>query len=732
MSAVTASEDIVGRLAAQSDTLGRLAKDEGAFASVFAAFDSRDPAAFRWVLERQDLLPHCEVICEWVRVKLGVLRCAELCGGPQAEGDLPDVRAFAHAITRLAAQEAPLRRLIDAVGCGDAEAYRAVVAELELERYCPLICRWIYSVIYERVCEAVCTPTRVFLPDPAADVRAAARVLARVADKERLFDAIGRAAVSLDDEPLRAVLGENGVLEDCQIFCRLVCVWRGAWVCRALCERPSPILRGVHAVEEARAFALAAGALASQPRALGDLTGAVETRNPKAFEAVVGRFGLEPYCEQVCAWVSHLVCAEFCYRVCRPLALNPWFTTVGYFDIVSDIDPATGLTNKGLSDPGLYYGGGPNFAFYGPLQLGGFCPSFSPTSPGVAMQYRFQYDAGAGPQPITYQVAQVLLGTRLIEWPINVGGVASAATAPTFQSVTLIAAPAPADPVPPAAGAAWYGPTTAYVSPDPVEGWIVVDPNAVGGGFQTLLGFNSLDVVAGGAPAPGVPAGTAVPAAAQRTGSDLAITFEATRVGVATVDYSNTLSRIHINNWSEVNEIYFPQFQSPTGCCTPITDTLGVQATFDHEQMAAGAWSLGFSSCSNSAPPVIGLSTSLAAAITASQTTITVSAGATPPTPFNATIAAGETVTVTAVAGPTWTVTRGAAPAAAAAGAVVWAASPTLAFTGRGGAGTIEEDTSAWLLCSYSATLTTRPGLTTGMIDYQGTPNLLTFCICGH
>jgi hypothetical protein len=732
MSAVTASEDIVGRLAAQSDTLGRLAKDAGGFAAVFAAFESRDPAAFRWVLERQALLPQCEVICEWVRIKLGVLRCGELCGWAPAEADLPDVRAFAHAITRLAAHEAPLRRLIDAVACGDAEAYRAVIGDLQLERYCHLICRWIYSVIYERVCEAVCSPGPVFLPDPAADVRAAARVLARIADKERLFDAIGRAAVSLDDEPLRAILGENGVLEDCQVFCRLVCVWRGAWVCRALCERPTPILRGVHAVEEARAFALAAGALASQPRGLGDLVSAIAGRDAKAFGAVAGRLGLYPYCEQVCAWVSGLVCSEFCYRVCRPLALNPWFTTVGYFDIVSDIDPATGLTNKGLSEPTLAYNGGPNFAFYGALQFGGFCPSFSPTAPGVAMQYRFLYDAGSGPTPITGDlVSPVLLGTRLIEWPINLGGVASAATAPVFQSVNLYPAPAPADPVPPAAGAPWFGPGTAYISPD-ANGWITVDPNAIGGGFQTLLCFNSPAVVAGGDPAPGVLAGTAVPAAAKRLGSDLAITFEATRVGVATVDYSNTLNRIHINNWSEVNEINFLQFGGPAGCCTPINDSLDVQVTFDHEQLAAGAWSLGFSSCSSSAPPVIGLSASLAAAITASQTTITVAVGETPPTPFQATIAAGETVTVTAVAGTTWTVTRGAAPSAAPAGAVVWAASPTLAFTGRGGAGTIAEDTSAWTLCSYTATLFTRPGLTTGSVDDPGTPNARTFCICGH
>ena len=80
MSGVSLHEDAVGRLAAQSETIGRLAQDSGGFAAVVAAFDAKDPAAFRWVLQRLDLLSHCELICEWVRIKMCVLRCLEICG----------------------------------------------------------------------------------------------------------------------------------------------------------------------------------------------------------------------------------------------------------------------------------------------------------------------------------------------------------------------------------------------------------------------------------------------------------------------------------------------------------------------------------------------------------------------------------------------------------------------------------------------------------------------------
>ena len=125
-------------------------------------------------------------------------------------------------------------------------------------------------------------------------------------------------------------------------------------------------------------------------------------------------------------------------------------------------------------------------------------------------------------------------------------------------------------------GAAWFAPSAHYIAVDP-NGWVKVDPNAIGGGFQTLLGFDTTQalVAPGGDPNPGVPAGTAVPGAAQRAGKDLAIIFEATRVTTlppgTTPDFTNGLDKIHINNWTEVNELNFVEFV--TGCCTPIDDT---------------------------------------------------------------------------------------------------------------------------------------------------------------
>ena len=98
MSNTNLYQDGVNRLGAQADSMGQLAKDAGAFAAVVAAFESRDANAFRWVLNRLELIPRCELICHWVETKLGVLRCLRVCGPPRGTAETPDLLQFARAM----------------------------------------------------------------------------------------------------------------------------------------------------------------------------------------------------------------------------------------------------------------------------------------------------------------------------------------------------------------------------------------------------------------------------------------------------------------------------------------------------------------------------------------------------------------------------------------------------------------------------------------------------------
>src|SRR5262249_42015544 len=156
---------------------------------------------------------------------------------------------------------------------------------------------------------------------------------------------------------------------------------------------------------------------------------------------------------------------------------------------------------------------------------------------------------------------------------------------------------------PPVVGSPWYGPSTHHIKPDP-DGWVLVDADAVGGGFQNLIGFASDQAVPRGLPLSGPPAaGGDVPRPNQRTRTDPQMTFEATRVSNPAADppdYSQTLNKIRINNWIEVNLLNFAEFS--TGCCTPIDQTLSVQFTVDHEEIDAGSWSLVITSCALAMP----------------------------------------------------------------------------------------------------------------------------------
>lgn len=138
-------------------------------------------------------------------------------------------------------------------------------------------------------------------------------------------------------------------------------------------------------------------------------------------------------------------------------------------------------------------------------------------------------------------------------------------------------------------GTPWGAPPTHVVVPDP-DGWIAVDQNALGNGFAgALVGFATPNALPGGPANAGVAAGAQIPAANLRDGTDVAIVFEATRVGGPTAppDFTNTLGRIRINNWEEARLLDLLQFHTAGGTpCSPLSTDLDIEFSADHELMA--------------------------------------------------------------------------------------------------------------------------------------------------
>lgn len=616
MSNVSLNQDVVSRLASQSNAVGRLAQDSGGFAAVVAAFESKDPDAFRWVLDRLEMLPYCELICEWVRVKICVLRCFEVCGPPPEDVETPSLQQFANAAVKLASNEKLLRRVVDAVSCGDGDAYRAAIQELELKEFCHLICHWVCSIIYRRVCDVVCRPTPVPVYDAASEIRASGRVIASLVANKKAFKAISEAAVALNCETLQSSIQETGFGPNCEVICCFICLWRCVWACRGVCGVRKPDLTGVYGIEEARNFALATRQLASQPRALGDLVSAVQNRDAKTYGEIIDRFGLGPYCYQLCAWVCAGICYEFCICVCPPLGeVTPLFTKVGCYNVgppyPNDFN-ANGTTVSGA------------LAFTGTIPLIGLIPDGSAPQ---ALKYRFTYQDYSGvspnPNPVNLITGSMVpateIGTLEFQWydtslpgwrwgsvPFWVNNPGATATIPQqFGPPLSVSVNTDTD------ASGWIQIPTlhddsqggnGYFTPAGAQGLILLDTTTITNETFDLTGASAL---------PKLTAGETMPTKALSQKPVFQINFEAQTVATSTPVNSNSLNAIALSN-TTYKYIRHPEWPGPLppppspvttspvvlsvdileldtgGGCTRLDDTIHVLYTAYHPYIDPG------------------------------------------------------------------------------------------------------------------------------------------------
>lgn len=288
------------------------------------------------------------------------------------------------------------------------------------------------------------------------------------------------------------------------------------------------------------------------------------------------------------------LCVDLCVDIeVVPPFNNPWFTHVGDFHIITDINSVSGLTNAPV-----FAHGGPNYAFFGGMKLKGFCPKTSPSGPSLPMRYRFRYALLATPLALTPisgdKVLPVLVGSRLIQWKLFDNNLVW-----TFQSIYVQGSGATPDPTPTPGGPGPWGSVPAHIIVPDGDGWINVDQNGLDDGFYgPLIRFNSVVAIPGGA-APGDGAGN--PVNDPKNGTPIKIVFEAGPVGGA-VTFSNELSNVLVNNWREVRQLNLQQFTGGgSGSCSDLMNDLNILYTTDHQQLAS--WSIGISSAAT-IPPI--------------------------------------------------------------------------------------------------------------------------------
>ncbi|HTE01997.1 MAG TPA: hypothetical protein VK668_22065 [Mucilaginibacter sp.] len=269
-------------------------------------------------------------------------------------------------------------------------------------------------------------------------------------------------------------------------------------------------------------------------------------------------------------------CVNLCVKDGPGISDVPWFTSVGYFNITSQIT-ASGKTLAAVSSAG-----GVDFGFFGSVKLGGYATKKVPTASASALWYRFLYSLdNVNYNPVTeaqMEGTQLKVATRQIIW--------NGTTA--FQNVVIdknqpasVADSVPADNFP--------NPIPDHVLRLDANGWVRVDQPSLDNGFiGSLLWLNTNTIIGGGDASVGLTPGTPLTGPQQKNGQLLYIKFQTTddptNPASPNLNTQILIGKIYVNNWNEVNLLKLEELFSGGGSgCTPVTAHAHVDYTADHE-----------------------------------------------------------------------------------------------------------------------------------------------------
>ena len=401
-----ADEGLAADLVHAAEAVAALAGDEDRFRATFDAFLAADRESYQRLLTEFKLLDRCELVCDWICSKYCVFVCLELCG-PPIDVELPDLREFAAVVTRITQDEELVERLANTVADRDAEGFRALVAELKIERFCHLLCHWACSVRCRLLCRVVCSATPTHIASFVEELALAGAAITALAADERAMAEVTEAVLTGDCDVVRGVVQRLGLFQGCHLVCEWLCTWRCVRVCLLLCRRfPVEVIEDP--LGEAFAFAQAAARLAANPADLQRLGDAVAKADPETFGAVVEELQLGRFCIQLCQWLCRLICRRFCFCVCPPRSAA-YFIRIGQYEYAEVYPPGgTGPTiDSQIGGTGLT---SDSRAFFRTLRLNG---GYSLQTGAPQMEYRFETittDAAGNPSPPATTWQPVLAG----------------------------------------------------------------------------------------------------------------------------------------------------------------------------------------------------------------------------------------------------------------------------------------------------------------------------------
>ena len=401
-----ADEGLAADLVHAAEAVAALAGDEDRFRATFDAFLAADRESYQRLLTEFKLLDRCELVCDWICSKYCVFVCLELCG-PPIDVELPDLREFAAVVTRITQDEELVERLANTVADRDAEGFRALVAELKIERFCHLLCHWACSVRCRLLCRVVCSATPAHIASFVEELALAGAAVTALAADERAMAEVTEAVLTGDCDVVRGVVQRLGLFQGCHLVCEWLCTWRCVRVCLLLCRR-FPVEAIEDPLGEAFAFAQATARLAANPADLQRLGDAVAKADQETFGAVVEELQLGRFCIQLCQWLCRLICRRFCFCVCPPRSAA-YFIRIGQYEY-AEVYPPGGTVPRIDSQIGGTGLTSDSRAFFRTLRLNG---GYSLQTGAPQMEYKFETittDAAGNPSPPATTWQPVLAG----------------------------------------------------------------------------------------------------------------------------------------------------------------------------------------------------------------------------------------------------------------------------------------------------------------------------------
>ncbi|HEY4111700.1 hypothetical protein [Puia sp.] len=179
-----------------------------------------------------------------------------------------------------------------------------------------------------------------------SELREMAEAAAALAADEQSFIRAVEAFRAKDAARFQAELSARQLLPRCRLICHFLCSKYSVFICTTFCKKP-PRKDEELSISEIRDFALEIAKIARDEALLKRFVMALEQEDTEGFDKLITSLKLEPYCHQLCHWLSSVRCRLVCKEMCPQ---PPLITEISYI-------PTSQITTGG---PGIGLGAGPS------------------------------------------------------------------------------------------------------------------------------------------------------------------------------------------------------------------------------------------------------------------------------------------------------------------------------------------------------------------------------------